>query len=108
MATNQIIPLRRTATGRRLKRRQSGRKPVGTTTSGQAARLGPRFEAAFEDVFGRRDIDVSHAPDAFAPERVLVFETIGDLANFAAAARRVGLEWLAEQAAMLDDVDYLA
>lgn len=44
-----------------------------------------------------------------APERALVFEIIGTVQNFVNAAERVGLEWLAEEAAVLTGVrDYFA
>ncbi len=42
-------------------------------------------------------------PTAFAPERVLVFEILGELGDFAKAARRIGLEWLAERIVTLLD-----
>lgn len=41
-------------------------------------------------------ISVADDPAAATPERALVFEVIGPVANFARAARELGFDWLAE------------
>ncbi len=71
----------------------------------QATRLGPKLDEAFKDILDRSDIDVQQDPSALAPERVLVFEIIGSPVNFVTAAKKVGLEWLAEEVATLTGVN---
>ena len=41
--------------------------------------------------------DLSARPAEASPDRALVFEVIGPVANFVQAARNAGLEWLAEE-----------
>lgn len=49
----------------------------------------------------------AYDPAALAPERALVLEVIVSPKNFVNAAKRVGLEWLAEEMAVLHGVsDY--
>lgn len=69
--------------------------------STQSQRLGETLEKAFSDILDRSDIDVASDPAALAPERALVLEVIGSPKNFVNAAKRVGLEWLAEEVAVL-------
>lgn len=75
----------------------------------QAGRLGGKLEKSFANILDRQDYDVRLDPSALAPERALVFEVIGSVANFANSAQRIELEWLAEQLSLLDGVeDYLS
>lgn len=46
--------------------------------------------------------DVSDDPSRASPDRALVLEVIGPVADFVGAARAAGLEWLAEDVAPLD------
>jgi hypothetical protein len=58
----------------------------------------------FTDILDRDDIDVARDPGAMAPERALVLEIIGRPASFVKAAQKAGLEWLAEEVALLHGV----
>ncbi|NBW10328.1 MAG: hypothetical protein EBR82_20090 [Caulobacteraceae bacterium] len=74
----------------------------------QNGRFGQRFQRQFTNILDRKDYDVRLDPSDLAPERALVFEVIGPLAGFANTARRIDLEWLAEQLTVLEGVsEYL-
>ena len=81
-------------------RRKRRRVPVDQ----QVQRLGPSIEKSFRDILDRDDIKVADDPSALAPERALVMEIIGSPARFVNAASKVGLEWLAEEVAILHGV----
>ena len=79
-------------------------QPRGPGRGRQGARLGARFaalEAAVRNAQGA--VELAEDPTGVAPERALVFETAGSIQNFARAARRVGLEVIAE--VELEDTD---
>lgn len=104
MATkNEILPLRRTSddTLKRIPGRKDSRKRTSVPFATQSQRLSAAMEKAFSDILDRTDIDVANDPAALAPERALVMEVIGSPKNFVNAAKKVGLEWLAEEVAIL-------
>jgi subtilisin family serine protease len=62
----------------------------------QRQRMGPKL-ATLNQAFDARRLTLQQFAPAENPELVLVIETIGSVANFAKAVRRVtGLEWLVE------------
>ena len=70
--------------------------------SRQAERLAPQFQR-LQEAMEQNRLALQGNPLGIQPEQVLVFETIGSIANFMRAVRRVqGLEWLGEQE--LDDI----
>jgi hypothetical protein len=97
MADYPLIRIRRE---QRSAKRIPGRKPYFPRVlpvKTQAA----RHKAAFDriDESNQRivkGIEVAGDPSAATPDRALVFEVIGPIANFAKAARDIGFEWLAE------------
>lgn len=70
----------------------------------QAQRLGGSVGLSFTNILDRDDIEVADDPSALAPERALVLEVIGSPERFVNAANKVGLEWLAEEVAVLRGV----
>jgi hypothetical protein len=73
----------------------------------QINRLGALFDQTTKglDSF-EQGIDVSFDPRAVVPERALVFELIGPVAEFEVAAQALGLEWLiSEDLKVNDDED---
>jgi hypothetical protein len=72
--------------------------PKAISSREQATKLSDTFrrlEANVADLLGGADL--SAKPAAASPDRALVFEVIGPVANFVRAARDAGLEWLAEE-----------
>lgn len=72
--------------------------PRATSSREQAAKLGDTFrrlEKSVADLLGGADL--SARPAEASPDRALVFEVKGPVANFVQAARDLGLEWLAEE-----------
>ncbi|MGQ3046351.1 MAG: S8 family peptidase [Niveispirillum sp.] len=72
--------------------------PRAISSQEQATKLGntfQRLEKSVADLLGGADL--SARPAEASPDRALVFEVIGPVANFVQAARNVGLEWLAEE-----------
>jgi hypothetical protein len=62
----------------------------------QGQRLGPRFET-LRVYFDQRTVELRASAAGQVPEEVIVFETVGSVANFLEAARRIhGLDFLAE------------
>jgi len=78
----------------------TGRKPFfpkATSSQDQAKRLGSRFERIAANVAGLLSgVDVASSPANATPDRALVFEVKGPVADFVDAANRLGLEWLTE------------
>jgi len=62
------------------------------------------IDQSFGNILDRDDIEVADDPSAPAPERALVLEIIGSPDRFVNAASKVGLEWLAEEVAILRGV----
>jgi len=62
----------------------------------QGQRIGPKFET-LRAYFEERTVELRASAAGQIPEEVIVFETVGSVANFLKAARRVpGLDFLAE------------
>lgn len=61
----------------------------------QIERVTPRLER-LREAFDARRAELRDNPLGIAPEKVLVFETIGSVASFVGAVRRTGMEWLFE------------
>jgi hypothetical protein len=84
-----------------------GRKPFfpkAIPYQEQTRRLGALFDKTTASISNfEHGIDVSFDPRAVVPERALVFELIGPVAEFEVAAQALGLEWL-----ISDDVRRLA
>jgi hypothetical protein len=76
-----------------------GGEPLVPTRATQANRIGPSF-ARLKDALNRgpeRVLELRNDPTALAPDRVIVFEIAGTVADFARAAARVpGLELMIE------------
>jgi hypothetical protein len=76
-----------------------GGKPILPTRATQVNRIGPSF-AKLREAFNRgpeRVLELREDPTALAPDRVIVFEIAGTVADFARAAARVpGLELMVE------------
>ena len=62
------------------------------------------IDQSFGNILDRDDIEVADDPSSLAPERALVLEIIGSPERFVNTASRVGLEWLAEEVALLRGV----
>src|ERR1700730_17182035 len=81
-------------------RQFSARQQRGSGVGGQFRRLGEVLDA------NRDPLELRADPNGMAPERLLVFELTGDVANFARAAARVpGLEFLGAEDLEADDDD---
>ncbi|MCH4023941.1 MAG: S8 family peptidase [Acetobacter sp.] len=103
--TNKILPLRRIADPqKRIKGRPDKRRRPKIAASVQIDRLDGIMQQTFENILERDDIDVAADPSALAPERALVLEIIGNPTDFAKAAEKAGLEWLAEEVVTLHGV----
>lgn len=102
----EILPLGRDRTKKQdfIKGQPDRRKRRKVPVDLQVQRLGPVLEKSFKDILDRDDIKVADDPSALAPERALVMEIIGSPARFVNAASKVGLEWLAEEVAVLHGV----
>lgn len=87
-----------------IKGHQDKRKRRRVSVETQVQRLGPALDESFKNILDRDDIKVADDPSALAPERALVMEIIGSPERFVNAAQKVGLEWLAEEVAILHGV----
>src|ERR1700688_3048859 len=78
---------------------RGGSKPIVPPRATQANRIGPSF-GRLRDALDRgpeRVLELRNDPTALAPDRVIVFEIAGTVADFARAAARVpGLELMVE------------
>jgi hypothetical protein len=97
LAQGPIVRLGREPKGQpRIKGRQA-HFPRATSYREQGARLGGTFkalEATVEKLLS--DADVSLSAAEASPDRALVFEVKGSVAQFITAARAAGLEWMGE------------
>ncbi|HXH23982.1 MAG TPA: S8 family serine peptidase [Vicinamibacterales bacterium] len=88
-----------------------GAKPIIPTRETQSRRIGPslrRLREALERGLDRV-LELRSDPTALAPERVIVFEIAGTVADFARAAARVpGLELMAEYETEAEPDEYFA
>lgn len=102
---NQILPLTRTLDDNLgwINGRQDKRRRYTVPPETQAARLS-RIDRDFANILDRDDIEVLDNPSSLAPERALVIEIIGSPKRFVNAASKIGLEWLAEEVAILRGV----
>ncbi len=103
---NQILPLTRNREDRlqRLPGVQDKRRRRSIPAAIQAERLGGALDLSFANILDRDDIKVMDDPSSLAPERALVLEIAGSPERFVNAAAKVGLEWLAEEVAILHGV----
>ena len=77
--------------------RKKPRFPRAISFQEQGSRLEPAFDriqTSVTEILAGADLTAS--PAEASPDRALVFDVIGPVANFVAAARATGLEWLAE------------
>ncbi len=110
MTYNQDKPLLKLNEPQPTERRSgSGMGSPGRTFTqdSQRERLGPKFQS-LKDALGRDGglIELRADPTALAPERLLVFETTGDVSAFYKAVGRVpGLEFVGEENLVGDEED---
>lgn len=101
----EILPLTRTEQPLELiKGFPDKRKRHVVEPGTQAGRLGGSLSQSFKNILDRDDIEVADDPSSLAPERALVMEIIGSPVRFVNSARKIGLEWLAEEVATLRGV----
>ncbi|QDC44771.1 S8 family peptidase [Methylophilus medardicus] len=99
MATQH--PIVRIARDQAAKKRIPGRKPrfpraIGYEKQGQ--RLSKTFDTAAKSLAEwEKGAKISADPRAVVPERALVFDLLGPVADFQLAAQALGLEWLTGQ-----------
>jgi hypothetical protein len=80
---------------------------IGPGRFRQRDRLGPRFDRLARAVSSPQELAVLRSdPASIAPERAIVFEVAGSLADFYAQAQRLGLEYLAEEEIELEPDDF--
>lgn len=103
---NEILPLTRIRREDllRIKGEPDRRKRPRVSFDTQALRLGRLIDQRLGNILDRDDIQVLDDPSSLAPERALVLEIIGSPERFVNAAAKVGLEWLAEEVAVLRGV----
>lgn len=101
----EILPLTRSSESFTLIKGQPDRRKRHSVSSRtQAGRLGEALDESFKNILDRTDIEVAEDPSALAPERALVIEIIGSPQRFVNTAAKIGLEWLAEEVAILRGV----
>jgi hypothetical protein len=106
MADYPLVRIRRE---QRSAKRIPGRKPYFPRVlpvKAQAARhqaVFDRIDESHQRIV--KGIEVSGDPSAATPDRALVFELIGPVADFAKAARDIGFEWLAEDFPLETNLD---
>ena len=80
----------------RTKGNANFRKIVKPNFKRQVKRLSPIFQQ-LRDSFKARSVELQKKSTGIDPEQVLVFETVGNIENFANAAKKIpGLEWMGE------------
>jgi hypothetical protein len=88
-----------------------GSKPITPTRESQTGRIGP-YLGRLRDVLDRgpeRVLELRADPTALAPERVIVFEIAGTVADFARAAAKVpGLDLIVEYETEAEPDEYFA
>lgn len=73
-----------------------GERPHLPTHHRQGERLAPKF-SQLQEAVRSRNIEIQQTVTGIDPEQVLVMETIGSVADFANAVKRIdGFEWLGE------------
>src|SRR5690348_4879971 len=103
MANRPLIVLPAPAIASRARLFGGGAPPHLPGRARQGQRLAPRLDA-LRVYFERRTVELRASAAGQVPEEVIVFETVGSIANFLRAAKRVdGLDFLAEW-----DVDDIA
>lgn len=88
-----------------------GSKPFTPNREAQAGRIGPAFRRLRQalDRGPERVMELRADPTALAPDRVVVFEIAGTIANFAKAAERVpGLELMVEYETAAEPDEFFA
>ncbi|MDW8444642.1 MAG: hypothetical protein RML45_10360 [Acetobacteraceae bacterium] len=70
--------------------------PKGPGRERQKERLAPRFDRLARAIDENRIDALRDDPDGIAPERALVFEVVGNIGDFIAAAQRIGLAYEGE------------
>lgn len=99
-----ILRLRSTDRGNRIPSSRRAHFPSRIPYDRQAQRLGEIFESAAKSIPDvAQGVDLAVDPRAVAPERCLVLELIGPVAQFNVAAQSLGLEWLRVDAVSDDD-----
>lgn len=85
-----------------------GRRVAKPSRTRQGQRLEPRFSRLMRVVDSPRSLlQLRDDPAAIAPERAVVFEVVGSLADFYAQARDLGLEYLGDyEAEFAPDDDF--
>jgi hypothetical protein len=92
-----IVRIRPGEQDKRLKGKRIARRRPVLTPSQQTYRLAKTLDRRLDDAIAGKKIDVTTDPSGLATERALVLEIAGEIGNFANAAERIGLEWLAEE-----------
>lgn len=96
MPDRPLIVLPAPAVATRSRPPGGGAAPHFPSRARQEQRLSPRFET-LRAYFEQRLVELHASAAGQIPEEVIVFETVGSVANFLDAARRVpGLDFLAE------------
>lgn len=97
MATDYpLVRLKRNQqTGARIKSGKRAYFPRLIPYQDQARRLGQVFDKTAKELLGvETGTEISTDPRAVVPERAIVFELIGPVAEFELAVQSLGLEWL--------------
>ncbi|PZU07393.1 MAG: hypothetical protein DI606_16655 [Sphingobium sp.] len=102
----EILPLNRNKKEKLdfIKGQPDRRRRRSISSQDQSGRIGAALDKSFENILDRDDIKVADNPSSLAPERALVIEIIGSPDRFVNAAQKIGLEWLAEEVAILRGV----
>src|SRR6266487_7211480 len=96
MASRPLIVLPAPAVASRARLYGGGPLPHLPARARQGQRLAPRLDA-LRVYFERRSVELRATAAGQVPEEVIVFETVGSVANFLRAAQRIdGLDFLAE------------
>lgn len=96
MPNRPLIVLPEPATASRARLFGGGAPPHLPNRARQGQRLAPRLDA-LRAYFGRKEVELRASAAGQVPEEVLVFETIGSVANFLRAVKKIdGLDFLAE------------
>lgn len=101
-----IVRIQASERGKRITGSRLGIRRPKLTPEVQSRRLGPALERRLDDAIRGR-IDIAQDPRGLAAERALVLEVIGGIGDFAKAAARIGLDWLAEEVTRVELDDEL-
>lgn len=100
MAEHPLLPLPKTeTTDRPLGRQFPGNNLKRPPRDRQIVRIGPTFDRLRQTLGSSSDVmSLREDPTSIAPERALVFEVAGSIANFYETVRKIeGLEFLADE-----------